>query len=164
MCSSDLAQAAALESLKQQQRASNRKRGKSTHHSRHNRRTPRPAESQPAAQIAPKSYLGAALRDIGRSKTSRGQRSTSPSSPSSLSPSSESSYDQDEDSSLDSDDSTSGESAPGHQRRRRDNRHGRNKKRRRSSSRREAIRPIPPKEYDGAPDARAYHQIGRAHV
>ena len=42
------------------------------HHSRGNARpSGRPAESQPVAQIAPKSYLGSALRHVGKSRRSR---------------------------------------------------------------------------------------------
>ena len=52
-----------------------------------------------------------------------------------------------------------------HGKRRRDNRHGRNHKRRRrlssTSDSRTKIKPIPPKEYDGAADVRAYHRFVR---
>jgi hypothetical protein len=121
----------------------------------------RPAESQPAAQIAPRIYLGAALRNVGRSG-----RSSRPSTPSSSSsgPSSDSS-----DGSLSS--NPSGDSTPASEqtrhphRRRRDNQHGRNRRRRRSSSSPSVsvsiIKPIPPKEYNGAADVRSYHRFVR---
>jgi hypothetical protein len=84
-----------------------------------------PAESQPAAQIAPKSYFGAALRSVGRSRGSN-RPSTSPSS--SSQPSSESSNDS---SSLNSSDEsfTVSEQSQQTRKRRRDNRHGRNRRR-----------------------------------
>ena len=96
------AQAAAWNSLKSQHGAS--KPPKRTHHKRscrqpqekeraqqrkhHSSKTPRaskrPAETQPAAQIVPKSYLGSALRNVGHQKRSR----RTPGSPSSSSSSS----------------------------------------------------------------------------
>ena len=129
----------------------------------------RPVESQPAAQIAPKSYLGAALKNAGRARRYRYRSNDDP--PSGSDPDSESSSSSSESSSSSSSDDTTssssdtGSSEPdrGHRsKRRRDNRHGRNKRRRRSTSSPVAkIKPIPPKEYDGATDVRAYHRFVR---
>ena len=124
------------------------------------------AESRPAAQIAPKSLLGAALRNIGRSQKPR-QPSESPSysySSSSSSESSEcSSNPSDRESSDSSDDDSSG-SEWGHwkSRQHHNNCHGRHKCRRHassSSSRRTTIKPIPFKEYDGDANVLAYHHF-----
>ena len=181
------AQAAALNSLKKQHTSSKRARGnkhkkreeeaQSTERKksgRHGQRTSkrnfmfseRPAETQPAAQIAPKSYLGSALRNVGQynvpRRTSGSPSSSSPSDSSSSS--TESSLSSSEDDTSESSDEESDESRHGHRRskKRRDNRHGRNKRRRRSSSStRTSIKPIPPKEYDGAADVRAYHRFVR---
>ena len=110
------AQAAALNSFKKQAKATRLAKEKS-HHRREKGQHPskvskkcskpseRPAETQPAAQIASKSYLGAALRC-------------------------------------------------------RDNRHGRNRRHQwHSSTSGSKIKPIPPKEYDGSADVRAYHRF-----
>ena len=129
----------------------------------------RPVESQPAAQIAPKSYLGAALKNAGRERKPRHQsRGNSPSSSgsdsgsTSSSPSDSSSSSSSDDTTSSSSDTESSKSYRGHRsKRRRDNRHGRNKRRRRSSSSVAKIKPIPPKEYDGATDVRAYHRFVR---
>ena len=128
----------------------------------------RPPEAQPAAQIAPRSYLGNALQTIRRSRGPRtpsepssSSSSSSSSSESSIEPSSSQSGDETS-SDDDSDDSYQSGSSRG--KRRRDSRHGRNKsrkKRPRSSSRKTTIKPIPPKEYDGAADVRAYHRFVR---
>ena len=181
------AQAAALNSLKKQHTSSKRARGnrhkereeraQSTERKksgRHGQRTSkrnymlseRPAETQPAAQIAPKSYLGSALRNVGQhSGPRRTSGSPSNSSPSdSSSSSTESSLSSSEDDTSESSDEESDESRHGRRRgkKRRHNRHGRNKRRRRSSSSvRTSIKPIPPKEYDGAADVRAYHRFVR---
>jgi hypothetical protein len=131
-------------------------------------RSAKPAESQPAAQIAPKSYLGAALKHIGRSKKENhysDSPSHSESSPSSSSESSSTSESSDDDSPSGSSEDDSDDSERDHHsgKRRRDNHHGRNKRRRHSSSSgsRSKIKPIPPKEYDGSVDVRAYHRFVR---
>ena len=120
------------------------------------------AESRPSAQIAPASYLGAALRNVERS-----QPSTDPSSRSSTTTDSSFSSFSDEEGPAVVREQKSRRSedmdTPGT--RNRDNRPKRNKRRRRSSSSRSAsesnIRPIPPKEYNGAADVRAYHRFVR---
>lgn len=111
------------------------------------------------AQLAQDSYLGMALRDVGRSTSGRRSHHGRKSSPPSSNHSSESS---DSDSSS-SEDSSSSQEQP---RRRRDNKHGHNHRRRRSSSSssgnsKQRIKPIAPKEYDGSADARAYHRFVR---
>ena len=120
-----------------------------------------PAESRPVAQIAPRSYLGMALNNVGRRerKGSPEGGSPYPSDPSSESDG-ETSY---------SDDTSSMEESPkippkGGSRSRRSNRHGRNKHRRRrssSSGTRPLIKPIPPKDYDGKAEPRAYYRFVR---
>ena len=155
-------QAAALQSFKQHKRDGKKKRngpGQGKPKSAGNERL---AESQPAAQIAPKSYLGAALRNIDRSKGKRRKRSPS-SSPSDKS-SSSSDTSQSEDSLPSEDDDSESETSESsyRARRRKRNRHGRKKRSRKvSSSSTSKIKPIPPKNYDGAADARAYHRFVR---
>ena len=160
-------------------RSSNQDRERRGRHdvssSKKHKKSHRPLETQPAAQIAPRSYLGTALKAV---RHSRGSRLPSEPSSSSSSSSSDSSSDSSYDSSSESssthsgDDSTSDgestssyESERSHRRgKRRRNNHGRNKPRRRhsrSSTRRSSIKPIPPKEYDGAADVRAYHRFVR---
>ena len=148
------AQAAALESIAQQLRKEGApsKRKKSLGEPRR-RSAQLPAESRPIAQIAQDSYLGAALRNVGRSagkQTQKKGRTPSPSEPSS---------------SGDDSDSMGNDSSWDQARRRRDNRHGRNKPRKRrsssSSGSRPLIKPIAPKDYDGQADARAYHRFVR---
>ena len=125
----------------------------------------RQAESQPAAQIAPKSYLGTALKNVERSRKSR-YSSPEPSSSYSYSSSSSNSSEDETPSHSSSSDSDESDREPSRDRkRRRDNRHGWNRRRRRYSSSTSgsasAIKPIPPKEYDGAADVRAYHRFVR---
>ena len=135
----------------------------------------RPLGTQPAAQIAPQSYLGSALKNVGRSRR-RSRPTSDPSSSSSASSSSSSSDSSSSDSSTESSispsedesssDEESGDSYGSERRgkRRKDNRHGRNKRRRRrsrSSARKTSIKPIPPKEYDGAAVVGAYHRFIR---
>ena len=122
------------------------------------------AASRPVNQISKESYLGAALRDIGRPSHSRskGHESDYSSDPSSGG----SDYSSDDD---DSDESESGgsstESSISDSQRRRNNRHGRNhRKRNKSSSRaksRNLIKPIAPKEYNGQAEPRMYHRFVR---
>ena len=135
----------------------------------------RPLGTQPAAQIAPQSYLGSALKNVGRSRR-RSRPTSDPSSSSSASSSSSSSDSSSSDSSTESSispsedesssDEESGDSYGSERRgkRRKDNRHGRNKRRKRrsrSSARKTSIKPIPPKEYDGAAVVGAYHRFIR---
>ena len=192
------AQAAALRSYKDQSKAtkesskkrrhSRDKRVRSSHQdrdkgeklhkhsSKKHKESRRPPEIRPAAQIAPRSYLGAALKTVGRHQGIRFPSKPSPSSSSSSSSSSsDSSYESSSESSTDysEDDSWSGEESSGsyeskrskgRDKRRKDNRHGRNhhkKRRSRSSVGKSSIKPIPPKEYDGAADVRAYHRFVR---
>ncbi|KAF8799892.1 hypothetical protein BYT27DRAFT_7263507 [Phlegmacium glaucopus] len=114
-----------------------------------------PAESRPAAQIDPKSYLGTALQYIRRSR-SRKQREPA-SSPSNSSDNASSDEEGPSDEGSESSDQSSQST---HHRRRRDRRHGRSKRPRRSLSN-SAIKPIPPKEYNGMADTRAYHRFVR---
>ena len=127
---------------------------------RHNRPVSRPVEIQPAPQIAPKSFLGTALRNIERPVGSRHLPSTSSSSPSSSN-----SSDDESTPSLSDGEEVESDPEPRRQKRRRDNRHGRNRRRPRSASSllsgATRIKPIPLKEYDGTADARAYHRFVR---
>jgi hypothetical protein len=124
---------------------------------RRNHRSPSvrlPAASRPVAQLAQGSYLGMALRNVGRSSRDRESHRREKDSPPSSQPSS-------------SDEEPSGSdngSESNRPRRRRDNKHGRNRRRRRASSgssSRLVIKPIAPKEYNGSADARAYHRFVR---
>ena len=130
----------------------------------HSRRDKRPAVSRPAAQIAKNSYLGKALRDVDHSGTSNSDGGSSPSSsPSSSSTDSSEASETNEEDSETSDYDSSRDSSPPRPRKRNDNRHGRKKKRQRASrsskSPKSSIKPIPPLEYDGKPDAHAYHRF-----
>jgi hypothetical protein len=115
-----------------------------------------PHESRPVAQLAKGSYIGMALRDVGRSTNNKRPRRSGDNSP----PSSEPGSTDSGSSGSEKDDSYS--ERP---RRRRDNRHGRNRRRRSSSSSsgnsKIRIKPIAPKEYNGGADARAYHHFVR---
>ena len=118
-----------------------------------------PAESRPVAQIAPRSYLGTALNSIGQREKKRGPEGGSPypSDPSSDSDG-ETSYSSDA-SSMEEDPKIPPKRGS---RSRRGNRHGRNKHRRRrssSSGTRPLIKPIPPKDYDGRAEPRAYYRF-----
>ncbi|KAF8804895.1 hypothetical protein BYT27DRAFT_7243553 [Phlegmacium glaucopus] len=131
----------------------------SHHRTKSPTRAIRPTESRPAAQIAPKSYLGTALNNVGRARGSK-RLEDPPASPSESPDPSFHSSDDDSGTSSTSTESDNTSSNQGH-RRRRDNRHGRNKRRHRYSSSRPTIKPIPPKEYSGVADARAYHRFMR---
>ena len=118
-------------------------------------------ETQPSAQIAPKSYLGTALKSIGCSKGPR-YPSELPSSLGSESPSSRDKSLSRSSSNPSGDDTQSSSSFDDRyqSKRQRDNCHGQNKWRRRSSSGwADNIKSIPPKEYDGSADVRAYHRF-----
>ena len=123
-----------------------------------------PAESRPVAQVAKNSYLGMALHNVGRESRKhkpRGRNSPSPSGSDSSDGSYPSSGDEE---GLGPDEGSTSAPPSDRPRRRRDNRHGRHKERRRRSSSSRAstvIKPIPPKEYDGCADARAYHRFVR---
>ena len=135
--------------------ASNRITGRSTNFGR-------PEESRPVTQIAPKSYLGAALRSVAQPRKPR-QPSAPPSDPGSSSPSSRSSDDESPSDSS-SDETSESEQDRRRGKRRRDNRHGQNRRRRQrssSSSSRTTIKPIPPKTYDGSANVQAYHRFIR---
>ena len=165
------AQKAAFDSLSKKKLGPSRRKEKrssklKTHRTHdHVSRMVRPAESRPAAQIAKNSYLGAALQNVKRREEESQRRQTplQPSDPDSPSSDSETSMSGSGSNSEDRG-SSSSEDTP-HQRRR-ENRHGRNRPRRRISSRsshssRTNIKPIPPLEYDGRADARAYHRFVR---
>ena len=160
------AQAAALASIEKLKQEKGRKHKPSHHRTgRSNDRRSQPiqlpAESRPVAQIAPRSYLGTALNNVGRKdkKTPEGG-SPHPSDPSS---------DSDGDTSYSSSSSeTEGDPKIPQRsgsRSRKSNRHGRNKHRRRrsssSSGTKPIIKPIAPKDYDGQADPRAYHRFVR---
>ena len=170
----DTARYSKRDSYRDKERSQSSDRGKNRRHKKYDKRSSkrdpkrsgRPAESQPAAQIAPKSYLGAAFKRIGRSKRkNHNSESPSDSDSSSFSSSSDSSSTSDSSSrSESSDDKSDGsKSSYHHGKKRRDNQHGRNKRRRYSGSSgsRSKIKPIPPKEYDGSVDVRAYHRFVR---
>ena len=138
-----------------------------SHHSTMRKRASRcskmPVETQPSVQIAPKSYLGTALENIGRSKGPR-YPSESPSSSGSESLSSRDKASSRASSNSSNDDTQSSSSVDDRyqSKRRQDNCHGRNKRRQRSSSgSADNIKLIPPKEYDRSADVRAYHRFVR---
>ena len=109
------------------------------------------AESQPINQIVPESYLGRALENVDR----RSRRHHQDPDPGSSDSSSESSS-----SESDSDSETSDASAHSPRSRRQSKRKSHQKHRRsRSRTRKSGLKPIPPKEYDGAADARSYHRF-----
>ena len=119
-----------------------------------------PAESRPVAQIAKDSYLGAALQNVRRHER-RSQHRRTPSQPSDSGSSSSDSEDSDSGSSSDPGGWSTSQSEDLRHRHHK-NKHGRNKHRRHVSSKssnssRSNIKPIPPLEYDGKADARAYH-------
>jgi hypothetical protein len=147
-------------------RRPSKREGRRRHSRSRKKHHTQPAESRPAAQIAKNSYLGMALRHVGRHGPADGDGDGSPSS-SETSDASESdstsSDEESEDNSYSRRDRTPKSPYP---RKRRDNKHGRNKKRRRSSTpssgaSRPTLKPIPPLEYDGRPDARSYHRFVR---
>jgi hypothetical protein len=125
--------------------------------------------NEPINQISPKSYLGHALDNIDKPrKASRchGQKhssSGSSSSPSSSDSESLTSLSSSSSESSDSDDELSDGSINSRRARRRPRHRSncRDKQRHKSRSKKSKtlIRPIPPVEYDGAADARAYHRF-----
>ena len=119
---------------------------------------PRRAGSKPAAQIVPGSSLGVALGNVARMV----QEPEDPDDSSSSSSESDSSR---------SDRSYSSDRLRRRHRRRGSKRDSKKKSRRSSRKARErtrsSIKPIPPKDYDGAADARAYHRFvmeGEAYI
>ena len=123
-----------------------------------------PAESRPVAQVAKKSYLGTALHNVGRDSERDRHRERDSPSPSGSDSSDESYLSSSDEEDMSPDERSSGPPSSERSRHRRGNRHGRNKKRRRRSSSSRVstvIKPIPPKEYDGCADARAYHRFVR---
>ncbi|KAG1788018.1 uncharacterized protein HD556DRAFT_1245814, partial [Suillus plorans] len=120
-----------------------------------------PPTMDAAAQIAPKSYLGRAFEKIThkKRKESKPSRSQFPDDPSSSS--SESSTSQSSSSESSSESSSSASDGE----KRVSKKHRKSKKRK--SKRKSTLRPIPPKEYDGAVDPRAFHRFiteGTAYV
>jgi RNase H-like domain found in reverse transcriptase/Integrase zinc binding domain/Reverse transcriptase (RNA-dependent DNA polymerase)/Retroviral aspartyl protease/Zinc knuckle len=163
------AQAAALDSIaqrnanRQQERDEPRKKTKRSYRQK-SRMEPLPAESRPIAQIAKDSYLGTALRNVGKAHGRRSNRrdgDPSSSDPDSADSGTDYSYSNEE---RDPDEGPSSR-PPERKHRRQDNRHGRSRPRRHrsssSSEHRSLIKPIAPKEYNGQPDARAYHRFVR---
>ena len=121
-----------------------------------------PAETQPSAKIAPKSYLSAALKTVDWLRRSRHYSSSSSSSSSrSASPSSRSSPSDDGLKLSSSPDESEESEHHYHSKRWWDNHHGRNRHCRHysssSSSSRSHIKPIPPEKYDRQADVRTYH-------
>ncbi|KAG1796007.1 uncharacterized protein HD556DRAFT_1307223 [Suillus plorans] len=136
--------------------------------------SPPPARSTPQAmepiqQVAPRSYIGQALGRLktsnkGKSKKAKRKKkhtsrdtsdSEDSSDPSSSSSSAESSPKSSESSESSSDDSSTKSSRR------------RTKKKRSRKSKKNTLKPIPPVNYDGSPDSRAFHQFlteGTAYV
>lgn len=172
-------QAAAFESFAQQAGKTTKSKPKHTKSkdkpqsltSRREEPQTRPPELRQAAQIAKNSYLGKALQNVdrrARGHASKKHRGGSPSSSSSDLSESSKTTESDEDATRTSEEESTEVHASQHARRRRDNRHGRNKKKRRrwlssqsSGSSRTNLKPIPPLDYDGRPDAQAYHRFVR---
>jgi len=109
---------------------------------------PRHSDSRPVRQIPLDSYLGQTLNNLNRLGTSKHRSGDDPSSSSSSSSSSESS-----ESELNSDDSDE------EVRNRRSKRSRSKGKKRSRHSRKSGLKPIVPKKYDGAADARAYNRF-----
>ena len=107
------------------------------------------ANSRPAAQLLPNSSLGAALGNIARMVDEPGG--------------SDDPYDasSDYDSSVYSRSTRSRDSSRSQRRRRRRSKRRSSRKNRRHSQKmtKSSIKPIPPKDYDGAADVRAYHRF-----
>ena len=122
------------------------------------------AASRPVNQISKESYLGAALRDIGRYSHSRSKGYESDYSSDPSSGGSEHPSDDDDSDETESDESST-ESSMSENQRRKNNRHGRNRRRRHKSSSRarskNLIKPIAPEKYDGQADPRMYHRFVR---
>lgn len=165
------AQAAALESYAKRPPEMNKgKHGKKPRKERHPAKNKSeysrqlPAESRPVNQIPKDSYLGAALRDIGRNSRSRSKGDDSPYSSDSSSGGSESSSNGDNSDNSESDTSSTGSSSSDN-RRRKNNRHGRNHRRRNKSSShvksKNLIKPIAPTKYNGQADPRLFHRFVR---
>ena len=114
----------------------------------------RNAESRPVNQIAPESYLGRALDNVDK-RSHRRRMDSDPDSSDSPDSSSESSS-----SESSSDDEISDSSQDSPRAKKRAKRKTRHKhKHPKSRSRKSGLKPIPPKEYDGAADARSYHRF-----
>ena len=141
-------------------RESRYQRGTSKSHGKH-RKNDLPTESRPIAQVPSKSYIGMALKNIGR-RTHPGDSSDGPSSDSS---SSDSSDESDPSSSSDDESHTSQDLSSARSRRRASKRprsraHSKKRKHDKTKSRRSGhSKAIKPNEYDGAADARAYHRF-----
>ena len=164
------AQQAALKSYKitatknpKERREASHPRGTSKSHGNHHKND-LPAVSRPIAQVPAKSYIGVALKNIGRRSHMRelsddsSSGSSSPQSESSKSSDSSSSSDSGSDSSSDeSDEKTHRQAskrpiAQGHSSKKKKH----NKKKSRHSGHSKAIKP---NEYDGTPDAHAYYRF-----
>ena len=164
------AQQAALESYrlaatkksKENHREASRSHGNSKSHGKH-RKNDLPAESRPIVQVPARSYIGVALKNIGRRSRTRDlpddDSSESSSSSSESSESSDSSSDSESDSSRD----VSSVRSHRHASTRRPRSHGHSSKKKkynRKKSRRSGhTKAIKPNEYDGAADPRAYHRF-----
>ncbi|KAG6905345.1 hypothetical protein DXG01_003326 [Tephrocybe rancida] len=117
--------------------------------------TARRAELNPVDQVTSKSYLGQALKGSRKAGRHRCHRDPSPSSSSSSNDDSSSLESESEDpSSSSSDSSTSSSSGT----RRHVHKH-QSRKRLRGHKSPTVLKPIPPKDYNGTPDARSYHQF-----
>ena len=106
----------------------------------------RRAGSKPATQIVPNSSLGIALGNVAKLVGDPGDPDE-PSSPS------------DYDSYSEHSSSTRSHSSARSRRRHSHKRRSKKKTRRSSGKSRSSIKPIPPKDYDGSPNARAYHRF-----
>jgi hypothetical protein len=119
--------------------------------------------NEPSNQIAPKSYLGRALEQLDKNSRRRRHRHRDSGSDSSSNyPSgSDDSFGSSDSSDSDSDMSSSSQNSRQARKRPRHRSKSRRKHRRARSSKKSKmlIKPIPPTEYDGAADARAYHRF-----
>jgi hypothetical protein len=113
------------------------------------------AGSRPAAQLVPESSLGVALERVARMVGD-------PDDPDELEPSDGTSSEY-ESSNYSHSTGSRGSSKSRRRRRHGSKRHSKKKRRRHTSRRRSksstSIKPIPPKDYDGAADSRAYHRF-----
>ena len=151
---------AAMEKQSKHPRESRYLRGTSKSQGKH-RKNDLPAESRPIAQVPSKSYIGVALKNIGR----RAYPRDSSDGPSSDSSSSDSSDESDSSSSSDDESDTSQDLSSARTCRRASKRprsrgHSKKRKHDKTKSRRSGhSKAIKPNEYDGAADARAYHRF-----
>jgi hypothetical protein len=140
-------------------RESRHPRGTSKSHGKHYKNN-LPAESRPIAQVPSKSYIGVALKNIGRRSHTRDSSEDSSSDSSSSSSSDPSDSSSENESDISDDLSSTRSRRRASRRPKSQGHHAMRKNPRKSKSRRSGnSKAIKPNEYDGAADARAYHRF-----